>query len=156
MYTERRRYATITFTTSVLYFLLAMLLHSSTALPSSYLKFLNDNQLSASDLSPQFLNDVSNSGSSEESSQELILLRSGRPISLKEFAASLSAANSGAAGVGGIAGGERSPPRSPLVKRQNSGEETMLRLARNMPQNGLAEKMYQIHNIGDLPMFRFG
>uniref|UniRef100_A0A914Y679 Uncharacterized protein n=1 Tax=Panagrolaimus superbus TaxID=310955 RepID=A0A914Y679_9BILA len=154
MYTERRhKDVTITFT-SVLYFLLAMLLlHSSAALPSSYLKFLNDNQLSASDLSSKFLNDVSNSGSSEES-QEFILLRSGRPISLKEFAASLSAANSA---VGGVDGGvEAEETRSPLVKRQNSGEETMRRLARNMPQHGVAEKMYQIHNIGDLPMFRFG
>uniref|UniRef100_A0AC35F3C2 Uncharacterized protein n=1 Tax=Panagrolaimus sp. PS1159 TaxID=55785 RepID=A0AC35F3C2_9BILA len=162
MYTDRRRYVTITTFTSVLYFLLAIL-HTSSALPSSYLKFLNDNQLSSSDLSPQLLNEIaeaaasSNSGSpssdsSDESSQEFILLRSGRPVSLKEFAASLSAANSQTADDGI----ERIPKRLPLVKRQNSGEETMLRLARNMPQHGVGEKMYQISNIGDLPMFRFG
>ena len=34
-----------------------------------------------------------------------------------------------------------------------SKRSQMLRLARNLPPQ---EKMYQISNIGDLPMFRFG
>jgi hypothetical protein len=39
-------------------------------------------------------------------------------------------------------------------RASGNAEEQMQRISRNLPHHG--EKMYQIHNVGDLPMFRFG
>uniref|UniRef100_A0A7E4UVH4 Expressed conserved protein n=1 Tax=Panagrellus redivivus TaxID=6233 RepID=A0A7E4UVH4_PANRE len=147
---ERRRCGSCgaTTMTSVLYLLLAMF-GVTAALPSTYMQLFSQGPILDSEgkailyEGPMAIDDTVPPQHDNLPRDNFVILPAGNPFSFSK-----------------LEGDDRPAPNGAPVKRSPSSKAAtsskMMRLARNLPQNLGGEKMYQISNIGDLPMFRFG